>query len=99
MDQNLSWVIVNRKQFQFLKSNILVSCYTPLNREPSLTHSAFNFKNKDGGYTLYQRIPQSNCEPMLERCGTHCHTVWYLQSVNLASIGTSLVELCLKDLV
>ena len=39
VDQNLSWVIVNRKQFQFLKSNLL-SCYTPLHKEPSLTHLA-----------------------------------------------------------
>ena len=37
MDQNLSWVIVNRKRFQFLKSNLL-SCYTPLHMKPSLTH-------------------------------------------------------------
>ena len=29
----------------------------------------------------------------VERCGTHCHTVWYIQRVNLASISTSLVEL------
>ena len=36
-DQNLSWLIVNRKQFQFMKSNILFSCYAPLNSESFLT--------------------------------------------------------------
>ena len=70
-----------------------------IKQKASLTHPALNFRNKDGGYTFYQRIPLSNCEPMLEHCGTHCHTVWYLLSVNLFSIGTSLVELGLKDLV
>ena len=33
MDQNLIWLIVNRKQLQFWKSKILFSCYTPLNSE------------------------------------------------------------------
>ena len=99
MDQNLSWVIVNQKQFQFLKSKILLSCYTPINRESSSTHPGFNFRNIDDGYTLHQRITLSNCGPMGEFCGTHCHTVWYRQKVNLASISTSLVELGLKDLI
>ena len=30
MDQNLSWLIINRTQFQFWKSRILFSCYVPL---------------------------------------------------------------------
>ena len=34
VDQNLSWLMVNRKQFQFWKSKILFSCYSPLNSEP-----------------------------------------------------------------
>ena len=39
MDQNLSWLIVNQKQFQFWKSKILFSYYVPLYREPFfLTH-------------------------------------------------------------
>ena len=70
-----------------------------IKQEVSLTQPAFNFRNKDSGFTLYQRIPFSNCEPMPEHCGTHCHTVWYLLSVNLISIGSSLVEIDLKDLV
>ena len=70
-----------------------------IKQEAFLTHSTFNFRNKDSGYTLYQRIPLSNCEPMPEHCGTHCHAVWYLMSVNLVRNGSSLVELGLKNLV
>ena len=89
MDQNLSWVIVNRKQFQFLKSNILLSCYTPLNRERSLTHWHLISGTKMVGTHFTKEY----------HCGTPCHTVWYLQSVNLVGIDTSLVEFGLKDLV
>ena len=32
-------------------------------QEPSLTHPTFNFRNKDSGYTLYQRIPLSTVNP------------------------------------
>ena len=31
MDQSLSWLIVDQKQFQFRKSKILFACYAPLN--------------------------------------------------------------------
>ena len=34
MDQNLSWLIVDRKQIQFWKSKILLSRYAPSNSEP-----------------------------------------------------------------
>ena len=34
MNPNLSWLIVNWKQFQFWKSKILFSCYDQLNSEP-----------------------------------------------------------------
>ena len=37
-----------------------------IKQEASLTHPAFNFRNKDGRHTLYQRIPLSNCEPIPE---------------------------------
>ena len=84
MDQNLSWVIVNRKQFQFLKSNLL-SCYTPLQMEPSLTHPA--------GAKMVGT-------PFTKESG-HCQTVNPYQNavVPTFSIGTRLVELGLKDLV
>ena len=34
MDQNLSWLIINQKQYQFWKQKILFSCYALLNIEP-----------------------------------------------------------------
>ena len=43
IDQNLSWLILNRKHFQCWKSKILFSCHTPLNSDPLLLtqyHSA-----------------------------------------------------------
>ena len=49
MDQNLSWLIVNREQFQFWKSKIFFLWYTPLNSEPFLTHPV--------GFKHSQRFP------------------------------------------
>ena len=87
------------KAIPIFKIKYLAFMIQSIKQDASLTHPAFNFRNKDGQYTHYQRIPLSNCEPMPEHCGTHCHTVWYILRVNLVSIGTSLVELGVKDLV
>ena len=38
MNQNLGWLVVNRKQLQFWKSKILFLCYAPFNSELFLTH-------------------------------------------------------------
>ena len=66
MDQNISWAM-HESNAKFLNQ---ISCFhatVGIKQEASLTHLAFNFRNKDSGYTLYQRIPLSNCcEPMPE---------------------------------
>ena len=53
MNQNLSWLIVNPKQFQFRKPKILFSCYAPFNSEPLLTRPVvlviLTFRLLEGG--------------------------------------------------
>ena len=41
MDQNLSWLIINLKQFQFFKSEVLFPSYAPLNNEPVFDSPGF----------------------------------------------------------
>ena len=62
-DQNLSWLIVDRKQVQVCKSKILFSCYAALNSGPFFLPVLF-----DRAINTNQYHARTWCNRLLQIC-------------------------------